>query len=135
MISARSVSVERPLVSRLVALNASREPVILTSACKGVANTEKAVSTQHFVDSPSAAQREAVETLRGFNDDTVLAWLIDYRASQESRRNRHHISGLSTEQFAAISTLSECSNHVIFTWLHRARRSGVYAPGELSRIS
>lgn len=76
-------------------------------------------STVHLI--PTQPEWEAVETLKGFRDSAISAWLTFVRSIEPGFQFRTDVWGLSRFQIEAIITLSVCDNAALLRWLQEAR--------------
>ncbi len=76
---------------------------------------------------PCAEQEVAVNTLKDFDDDSVIAWLTLLRSIQPGPGGlglRSGAGNLSTEQLDALSILQDCRIENVLAWLQFARLAG-----------
>lgn len=88
-------------------------------------STSDTHSTPLHYGFPSAEQHTAIDILQGIPIPTILAWLEGFRSLHRGEQY-FNPSHLSHQQRHAVSTLINCSNELVQTWVNNARSSGKY---------
>ena len=67
---------------------------------------------------PTPEQKVALEELLIFEEEKILAWLTILRSLQPGFQYRAGRGCLSSQQLNALSTLKDCNDNDILTWLN-----------------
>ena len=73
---------------------------------------------------PTPRQEEALNELRFFDKENILAWITIVRCIEPGFRHRTRGACLSSQQLDALSTLKDCDDSDIVAWLRFASSAG-----------
>ena len=73
---------------------------------------------------PTLEQHAAIDILRAFDEEKILAWITVIRSIQSGFQHRAGHGAISREQLDALSILRDCHDSDIVAWLQYHRLSG-----------
>ena len=110
-------------ISPLISASAT-PPHIYSQLSSESDHIDKELTTATAFTPATPVQNAAINDLRDFSEETVIAWLAFVRSLEPNFRYQNAAGGLSHQQVNAVSTLKDCSDSNIIIWLQCAILSG-----------
>ena len=88
------------------------------------AGTNSADTDGHGCAFPTLDQHAAIDILRAFDEEKILAWITVIRSIRSGFQHRAGHGALSSEQLDALPILKDCHGSDIVAWLQYKLLSG-----------